>query len=69
MSVAKLIMLRPGAGALRRIGCRSMRYSSTLRLLQPRGGTSDKTPTVYCTGFLTDTSDVENYRDWLSVRA
>ena len=46
-----------------------MRYSSTLRLLQPRGGTSDKTPTVYCTGFLTDTSDVENYRDWLSVRA
>lgn len=43
------------------------RHESTLRLLQPRAaGASDAKPTVYCTGFLTDTSGDDNFRDWLS---
>ena len=41
------------------------RLSSTLRLLRPRGEASDGRPTVYVTGFLTDTSCSQNWGDWL----
>lgn len=44
---------------------RLSRFASSLRPLQPRGKASDSCPTVYVTGFLTDTRDHENYTDWL----
>ena len=62
-------LLRPigRAGLLRPIGLRHLhRWSSTLRLLTPRAATSDSRPTVYCTGFLTHTSDDGNYSEWLA---
>ena len=46
--------------------------SSTLRVLQHAAANDDpssrrRLPTVYVTGFLTDTSKTENYREWLTA--
>ena len=46
--------------------------SSTLRVLQHAATNDDpssrrRLPTVYVTGFLTDTSKTENYREWLTA--
>ena len=38
-----------------------LRLASTLRRLQGPGTTSDGRPTVYCTGFLTDTKSTQNW--------
>lgn len=48
------------------------RANSTLRLLQPQAvqaaaGPQPRLPTVYVTGFLTQTSSHENYNEWLSA--
>lgn len=43
------------------------RTASTLRLLQSRRSDGDRRPCVYVTGFLTDTGEPGNWRDWVSA--
>ena len=63
----RIKMARPAIGPSCRVLLRhSLRASSTLRLLQPQSTGCNDMPTIYVTGFLTETASSENYRAWIN---